>query len=139
MYFEARQHKKLSVADAIQAATLIHEGKAASYEVLCWTAPDGRELAAVSDDSPHSIQSFREVAVLDMTHHQQIESITFAWIDSLQEKIKEFVACETTDFRMSNNKHVPLDGENEDRLAWFYCGCCGTDFQSTIKKQAHYD
>jgi hypothetical protein len=115
---------------------LIHEGKAASYEALCWQTPKG-ELACVADGGLN--HPWAEVAVLNLTTNRQIESLTFAWMGDLATKVRYVKECETGDFEMGGKANCPIDGEGLDKEAGFTCGCCGTWFQSTITKQRKFD
>lgn len=139
MFFETTMHKRRRVADANEAAHLIHTHQAADYEALSWTAPDGRELLVVADN--HCDNPWKEVAVIDATNRSQIESITMGWIDAENDKADQLRECETTDFRMSRNGvvSIPLDGEGGETHAWFRCGCCGEDFESSYAKQKKFD
>lgn len=142
MYYETTMHKRRAVVNAEAAARLIHERQDEQgeylhdYDAIVWKSPDGRELAAVGDN--HCNNPWAEVAVIDLTNKQQIESITFAWIDSLDEKIRQFSICETTDFRIGG-ADLPLDGQGDDIPATFECGCCGEGFKSTLKNQRKFD
>lgn len=137
MYYQSISHITRKVSNAEEAAEIIHNHEAASFEALVWEG-GGRTLAAVADgglDNP-----WMEVAVirLDVDPPVQIESITFAWIDGLEHKIAELRSCESTDFKMGRTS-LPLDGDGEDRPAGFTCGCCGEWFTSTVAEQRKFD
>ncbi len=135
MYYEAISHRSVPVESAIEAATRIHEGNVYSCDALIWSAGD-RKMCVVADgglDHPWS-----EVAVIDLNRKLQIESITFGWIDTLDEKIQHLVECETTEFVMREAR-LPLDSEGESNLSYFTCSCCGSSFKSTIQEQRVFD
>lgn len=137
MYYQSIKHVTRKVSGAAEAAEIIHNHGAQSFEALVWIG-GGRTLAAVADgglDHP-----WMEIAVirLDVDPPVQIDSITFAWIDGLDNKIAELKSCETTDFKMGRTS-LPLDGAGEDRITGFTCGCCGEWFTSTIRAQERFD
>lgn len=138
MYYETVTHERRLVASAEEAARVIHEGTDLyDYQALSWTAPNGRKMLVLADN--HCNNPWMEVAVIDEERGVQIESITMGWIDELQRKVDYLVGCETTDSVMRKVGDIPIDGAGEDEKAWFTCGCCGEDFQSTIAKQKRYD
>lgn len=136
MYFESREHTRKNVSGAVEAATLIHNGNAATHEAIAWETPIGT-LCAVNDD--HIDGFWGEVAVINLSTNEKIESITFAWVETLDEKIKHLEDCGTGAFKIGTIVTVPMDGAGQDALAWFECSCCGTGFKSTINKQKKYD
>lgn len=137
MYYESIKHVTRKVSGAAEAAEIIDSHDALSYEALVWEG-GGRTLAAVADGGLNN--PWAEVAVirLDVDPPVQIESITFAWIDGLDNKIAELKSCEITEFKMGRTS-LPLDGAGEDRIAGFICGCCGEWFTSTIREQERFD
>lgn len=137
MYYETTMHARRDVAGAAEAARLIHEGDVHDYDALFWTAPNGRQLVAVGDN--HCDNTWGEVAVIDYGEKVRIESITFAWIPELAEKVRYLEGCETGDFRMGKIAGLPLDGKGDDTPAYFECGCCGESFKSTYRTQKKYD
>ncbi len=138
MYYQAESHRTRMVADADEAARIIHIGALMGFEALTWTAPNGRRLAAVSDGGINN--PWGEVAVIqvDVEPPVQIESITFGWIDDIETKARYLRECETTDFFMWQTS-LPLDGQGEEKPARFTCGCCGEGFVSSISQQKKYD
>ena len=136
MYYESKMHTRRPVADANEAARLIHSREAGDCDALVWSAADGRELCAVGDY--HCNNTWFETAVIDLTHGVQIESITMGWVDSEGEKAQHLRECETCDFRMGKAA-LPLDGQGADAMAHFECTHCGEGFNSTIAKQRKYD
>jgi len=137
MHYETIMHERRPVRDAAEAATIIHEGQQRDYDALCWTASNGREMCAVGDN--HCNNTWGEVAIIDLGRKVQIESITFDWVKTLEEKIGHLVNCETTDFTMGRIDGLPIDGEGGNTPAYFECSCCGTSFRSTYSQQKQYD
>jgi len=135
MYYESISHRSVPVASAIDAATCIHELRAFSCDALIWSTGNRRFCVVADGDLDHP---WSEVAVIDLNESVQIESITFAWVKTLEEKIQHLVECETTEFRM-RKALLPLDGEGESKKVMFTCSCCGKEFQSTIKEQWVFD
>lgn len=137
MYYQSIRHITRKVSGAKEAAEIIHNKEAQSFEALVWEG-GGRTLAAVADgglDDP-----WMEVAVIciDFDPPTHIESITFAWIEGLDRKVKHLRSCETTEFNMGRTS-LPLDGAGDDRITGFTCGCCGEWFTSTIAEQNKFD
>lgn len=137
MYYHSRQHKTRCVRDAFEAAHLIHTGYVTSFDALTWET-NGKKFVAVADG--HIDDLWFEVAVIriDTTTPVQIESLTFGWMKTEEEKASSLRECETMDFPMWNTL-LPLDGSNEECPVDFTCGCCDRRFISTIKKQRHFD
>lgn len=140
MYYEARRHERRNVESAEEAARLIHEEGTdlRDYQALVWLGENGHQFAAVADGHINNI--WKEVAVIDLDESVQIDSITFGWIGTLEEKQAALKACSSIEreFRMGKCR-LPLDGSHEQSQAWFICTCCGEDFKSTIEKQSKYD
>ena len=128
-------HTTREVPNAETAARMIKAHEARDFDALIWNAGD-RRLAVVADN--HCNNSFLEVAVIDLNRNVQIESITAGWCneDQLRQHLE---TCETTDFLMSHDVTLPLDGVGGDTPASFECGCCGSDFESTYAEQRKHD
>ena len=141
MYYQAIKHTSRLVQSAREAATLIYKqgdasGHLRSFDAIRWSC-NGMEFCAVADgglDTP-----WREVAIIDFKNMIQIESITAAWVDSLDKLIGYFEGAQFTEFTMGKVVNLPIDGKGENTQAVFTCGCCGKGFLSTIAAQAEYD
>lgn len=137
MYYETLMHERRPVADAAEAAHLIHTRQVSDFDALVWTTADGRTIAAVGDN--HCNNTWFEAAIIDLTNNIQIESITMGWIDTEEAKANSLRECETTDFRMGGPANLPIDGNNDALRVSFTCGCCGEWFKSTIQQQKRFD
>jgi hypothetical protein len=144
MYYESRQQQIRNVADAMEAAKLIKEGKAAGYEALTHKVMvKGQEVNIYYvNDANINDSNFAETAVLidckhDKTMQEQIESITAAWIGTAEELAEYFNRAIMTDDVYYMGKVKLFDNANTS--AWFTCGCCGSGFKSTIAKQEKFD
>lgn len=137
MYYEAISHAAVPVESAADAARRIKSGKAMSFQALIWNNTKGERIAAVADgglDDP-----WGEVAIINLTTNRQLESITFAWIDTEAEAIRYLEECQDDAPLSDRPAKLPLDGEGENRPANFECGCCGEGFTSTIAEQRVHD
>jgi len=137
MYFEARNHELVPVADAAAAVRMIHEGTAKSFQCPTWKNANGQQIALV-DDSHINCGDFGECAVVNLDTHRQLETLTFAWIDTEEEKLRHVLLCEATE-GYRNNVIVPFDESHKDTLADFDCSCCGTSFESTLRLELPHD
>lgn len=137
MYYQSIRHVTRKVSGAAEAAEIIHNHGAQSFEALVWIG-GGRTLAAVSDGGLN--YPWMEVAVIriDCDPPTQIESITFGWMPDIDSKVAALKFCETCEFNMGRTS-LPLDGAGEDRITGFTCGCCGRWFTSTIIDQERFD
>lgn len=117
---QARKIKNLNIGQALQIGNVI------------W----------VNDANP-SGTGITEAAVLYQSKDKtvQFESITVDWCS--ESDIKVFIReYENTQYLESEYDITALEGitfNNQDELAWFDCGCCGSGFKSTIAKQRQFD
>jgi hypothetical protein len=137
MYFEARSHELVPVADAAAAVRLIHSKEARAYQCPTWTNANGHRIALV-DDSHINDGDFGECAVVNLDTQKQLESLTFAWIETEAEKLEAVTDCEL-DEGYRGNVIVPYDDTHKDTPATFECSCCGTLFPSTLRIQEPHD
>jgi hypothetical protein len=136
MYFEARSHRTVNVADPAAAVRLIHARDLHINLCPVWLNAEGQRLA-LADDS-HIDSAWLEVALINLDTHEQVESLTFGWCGSEVEKLK-LVLDSLKAPAMRKNVTLPIDGTGHEAIAPFTCGCCGTEFNSTIKEQARFD
>ena len=138
MYYEAISHTTVEVPSAAEAARRIRSRQVRSFDALVWRNAAGQRIAAVGDgglDHP-----FGEVAVINLDTDRQVESITFAWIDTDAEAIRYLEECQESQGHPDGSPaNLPLDGSMEDAPAGFTCACCGEWFTSTIAKQRIHD
>lgn len=137
MYYQSIRHITRKVSGAKEAAEIIHNKEAQSFDALVW-ASCGRTLAAVADGGLND--PWMEVAVIriDFDPPTKIDSITFGWMPDLASKVAALKSCETCEFKMGRTS-LPLDGAGDDRITGFTCGCCGGWFTSTICEQERFD
>lgn len=141
MYYQAIKHTSRLVQSAREAATLIHNqgdasGYLRSFDAIRWSC-NGMEFCAFADGGLNN--PWREVAIIDFKNMIQIESITVAWVGSLEKLVHYFERSQFTEFPMGKVTNLPIDGNGEDTPAVFTCGCCGEGFTSTISIQAEND
>jgi hypothetical protein len=79
------------------------------------------------------------VAVINLDTNRQLDSITFAWIDTEAEAISYLEKCQDSAPLGDSPANLPLDGNGDDSPADFECGCCGDNFTSTIADQRIHD
>jgi len=137
MYYESIIHQLREVANSLEAATLIKNGKLFGYEALKWTSPNGIFYAV--NDAHIDDSTFGETAVIKEVNGQfiQVESITAAWIKTPEELAKSFEDAEINDFSIS--KASLIIGEVKNQTAFFTCGCCGERFHDLVKKQLQFN
>ena len=137
MFYEAIQHQTVSVADATEAATKIKEGTALSHQALTWQNANGKFY--VVSDSHIDDSAFAKTALLQEIDSEffQIESITAAWIKSVQELAACFSKTETNP--PIKRKTQLIVGKPTNQVAWFDCGCCGTGFKANVAEQLKFD
>ena len=136
MFYEARNHISMPVADAAEAVHLIHTGKCVSSYAYIWRNAKGERIALIDDtDIDHP---WGEVAVVNLDTKEQYESLTFGWIRTEGLKLAA-VNDAVTLATVWRPAIVPLDGSLADRECSFTCGCCGEQFKSTIAKQKVFD
>lgn len=138
MYFEARSHQIIEVADAAAAVRMVHEGKAAEFQCPTWLNAAGQRVALVSDTHIDDA-NFGECAVVNLDTKKQLESITFAWCKGgEQEKLRYVLGCENAP-GTGTNVIVPCTDADRDVKARFTCSCCGERFLSTLREQLPHD
>lgn len=131
MYYETRKHELFPVANAMEAAITIKEGKAALFHAITYPV-DGNKRIYIVSDSHIDDGSFAESAVILQVvdkEFMQIESITAAWCQTPELLADYFNKAFSNPQNMgpanlSIGKHAP------DKIASFECGCCGTGFES---------
>lgn len=136
MYYESKVHKVMEVESAESAARLIKIGNLNDYEALKWVNENGVFYAV--DDTHADDRGFGEVAIIKEIEFQfiQKESITAAWIDSVEKLAAHFKDAETSEF---NRKTDLIIGKATTQIAMFECGCCGIGFRDNVAKQLEYD
>ena len=87
MYFEARTHEILEVADAAAAVRAVCSSSVSHYQCPTWRNAKGERVALVDDSSINNLD-FGECAVVNLDTKRQLESITFAWCKDEAEKLK---------------------------------------------------
>ena len=137
MHYEAISHATMNVDSAADAARRIRSGQEPSYNALIWQNTKCERIAAVADGGLN--HPWGEVAVINITTNRQLESITFAWIETEDEAIRYLEKCQDSDPLGDSPANLPLDGEGDNIPAYFQCGCCGTSFTSTIAEQRAHD
>ena len=141
MYFESRSHESLPVANAREAAKRIHEGTLISHQVPIWKNANGQRIAAVPDG--HIDNLYLEIVVINLDTREEIESITFGWINSLDLKAELLIAATTLNTVYNRDVQLNIDGAQlgggPQKPVTFTCSCCGEWFKSTIAEQAKYD
>jgi hypothetical protein len=137
MFYEAISHTSVPVDSAADAARRIRSREARSFDALIWKNSQGQRIAAVADGGLNS--PWGEVAVINLDTNRQLDSITFAWIDTEAEAISHLEKCQDSAPLGDSPANLPLDGEGDQRPADFECGCCGTNFTSTIADQRIHD
>ncbi len=139
MYYEARIHEIVEVADATAAAALIR-GNIRSYQVVSWISKDEKfQMYAVPDG--HIDEQMAELAILRKTagdaegKYQQVESITNAWIETVEELALFLEQAEDSDLIMSTDAQLIIGKPEGHEVAYFICSCCGSTFRGNIKYQ----
>lgn len=145
MYFEARSHVLVPVADAAAAVHMVHSGRIDATQQLgefhcpCWRNAAGQRVALVSDTHIDD-GDFAECAVVNLDTRRQLESITFAWCDDEATKLRYVEGCEN---HPGGGREVIVPcGDNpadHEVLARFTCSCCGEGFKSTLREQLPHD
>ena len=137
MFYESISHQVTPVAEAAEAATKIKEGKASSWEALCWENANGKFY--VVSDSHIDDSAFAESAVLQEIDSEffQIESITAAWINSPRKLAFHFRSAETDP--PIKRKTQLIVGKPTNQMGFFECGCCGTGFKANVAEQLEFD
>ena len=138
MYYEARTHQLLPVANAMEAADKIRMGECKWYQVPTFTVPEtGQNVHIVCDgwiDNPKL-----ELAVLMPINGKlmQIESLTNGWMNSSEELADSIIQAINEPQIMCEAKLIVGEPKGNE-TAWFDCGCCGTDFKGNVKEQERY-
>jgi hypothetical protein len=141
MFYESVEHNSITVASALEAAKAvkgIDREKVAAYTVVEWTNK-GQSMAVCSDvhvDDP----AWAETAVFKKVDgkYYQVESISVNRC-SVEETTKYFEECEPEDISKNSPAQLIIGEADEDKKAWFECGCCGSSFQDSIKFQKQFD
>ena len=141
MFFEARTHEIVPVADAMAAARFVKEKGENVWNYQCPEFKVGDKTIVIVNDASIHDSDFAEVAVLcrnDDGSYDQIESITVGWIKTVEEVEKTFLEAAETPYPMG--KRTLIVGKPKgDETAWFTCGCCGTGFKGNVKHQQKFD
>lgn len=136
MFYESIVHQVKEVGSAREAAILIKEGNESSCNALSWETKNGRFYAV--SDAHIDDYSFAEVAIIKKENDFfiQKESITAAWVNSVDKLEKYFVDAETSDFSIKTSLIL---GKPTTETAFFTCGCCGERFRDNVAKQLKFD
>jgi hypothetical protein len=139
MYYESIVHRLRPVASSEEAARLIYSGEVNAYDAVSWKGSDNKNYIAVSDTHIDD-RAFGETALLlaDNGVFFQMESITIAWIHSVEKVIKYFKQIETQDFKLGKHQLI-IGAPTDEQKANFTCGCCGNWFNDFVKKQLTFD
>jgi len=138
MFYEARTHELLPVADAAAAANVIKTKQAAFYQIPTWEKDEVKYMA-VNDCHPEG-SSFEETAIIKVMpdgSFYQIESITAAWLDETE--LTEYFEKAITDPQGMGKADLIIGQPTGTETAVFSCGCCGNSFKGNVKKQKAYD
>ena len=136
MYFESVPHKTFYAQSARHAAYIIKNSKVEHYRAVRWKTKNGVFYAV--NDMHIDGTPFFETAVIrkDKTGFTQVESITVGWIKTVEELSNYFTQAETSGFSI---KVELIIGEPKDQTANFTCGCCGSWFKDSVKRQLKFD
>ena len=138
MYYESRSHTSHPVSGPEEAVRLIHNGELSSNRVPIWTNASKDRIALVPDGNIND--PFFEVAVINLDAGIQLESLTFGWMKTFEEKLDYVLEADAPGNAWHRVCAIPsLDGAQFERTAWFECGCCGERFRSTLAKQLPFD
>jgi hypothetical protein len=138
MYFEARSHELVPVADATAAVRHVCSPQGRSFQCPMWLNTHGQRIVLV-DDSHINHGDFGECAVVNLDTKRQLESITFAWCDNEAQKVEYVKGCEDDAGLGDREVIVPIGDEGKDAPAQFTCSCCGDWFTSTLREQEPHD
>ena len=137
MYYEARTHQLLPVANAMDAAIKIKGGLVANYQVPTWT--EGLNPVYIVPDG-HINNPMFELAILTNINGEltQVETITNGWIDTTEELEEYFTKALSNNYNMGKAQLI-IDKPTGKETANFECGCCGNGFKSNVKYQQNFD
>lgn len=133
MFYESRVHEILEpVTGYEELAAAIENSR--SYQVCTIINNSGKKIGFVPDgviDSP-----FDELAVVNISDGKQIESLTWAWVETNKaQALKDCAECTTVNMGPA---HIPTSSQ-DNKQAYFTCGCCGNRFKSSIKEQVKFN
>ena len=137
MFYEAIPQQIVPVSDAIEAATKIKGRTVNPTQALCWQNSHGKFYAVSDchiDDS-----AFAETALLQEIDSDffQIESITTYAYNSAKE-LAECFDDSAANPPIKSKTHLII-GKPTSQMAYFTCGCCGTNFKGNVAEQLQFD
>ncbi len=136
MYYESRDHTLTEEPVSLEeACRLVKTGTIMSYRIPWWRNSAGQRVGLVDDS--YIDCTFSEVAVINLDTMRQLESITFAWCETVEKCQTHVAACQ--DSAGYRTAALTIDGVGQERTSTFTCSCCGTGFKSTLKLQRKYD
>ena len=144
MYYEARIHEIIEVANAFDAAEKIKSEQIRTNQVMMWTSRDGQFLMYAVPDG-HIDNMLLELAILrktiqkDDAPYQQVESITNGWINDAETLCKYMEEAELSDIIMKSYTQLIIGQPKGNEVAWFSCGCCGTSFKDNVLAQLAFN
>ena len=136
MYYEAREHSTVPAENA-EDAVRAFVADPCRFRCPVWPNTRGERIVLIPDG--HINEESAEIAVINLDTMHQLESLTFAWMDGIDEKIAHVIKAQDIEPpAMGTVTSLCIDGEGEG-LASFTCSCCGEWFQSTIAVQKKHD
>jgi len=142
MYYETKSHKEVEVANALEAAQRIKEGKYFGYEAFSWKGTTkGKEVKyyAVGDMHADCSAFFETAVILEYKGEKvQIESITAGWCKNAEELAQHFEKAMENPENMGAASLIIGEPKETDKAS-FECGCCGKSFEGFVKEQLAFD